>query len=169
MAYLYVRRSGRVEIREAHHTPRGPRSRTLASFKGALTEEILDRAASAATRGLDRDALRRRARELGVAVETAGADAHARALIGRLRRGAPLDPLLVGLLREQLEGRPSAPVPDDAADVIDWLGASDHERGRALRDVLRLYDRIARSRGPVREPERERFPRFEVRPERRAS
>jgi hypothetical protein len=54
-------------------------------------------------------------------------------------------------------------------DVIEWLGASDHERGRALRDVLRLYDQIARSRDPVAEPEAARFPRFDVRPERRAS
>jgi hypothetical protein len=29
MAYLYVRKSGRVEIREAQSTARGPRSRTL--------------------------------------------------------------------------------------------------------------------------------------------
>jgi hypothetical protein len=169
MAYLYHRKTGRTEIREAHSTRRGPRSRTLASFKGALTEEILDRAASAARRGFDRDAVRRRARKLGMAVEPPSADGHARALIGRLRRGARVDPVLVGLLREQLEGRESAPVPDDVADAVEWLGASDHERGRALRDVLRLYDRIARSRGPVREPEAARFPRFEVHPARRAS
>ena len=41
MAYLYVRKSGRVEIREAHSTRKGPRSRTLASFQGALGEEHL--------------------------------------------------------------------------------------------------------------------------------
>jgi len=169
MAYLYVRRGGRVEIREAHSTPRGPRSRTLASAKGALTEELLDRAASAATRGLDREALRRRARELGVAVEPASADARARALIGGLRRGERLSPLLAGVLREQLASREAAPVLDELADVVEWLGASDHERGRALRDVLRLYDRIGRSRGTVREREAPRFPRFAVRPGRRAS
>ena len=33
MAYLYCRENGRAEIREAHSTPRGPRSRTLASFR----------------------------------------------------------------------------------------------------------------------------------------
>jgi hypothetical protein len=169
MAYLYLRKNGRVEIREAHTTPRGPRSRTLASFRGALTEAVLDRADSAAARGLDRDAIRRRARELGVAVAAASADALARPLIGRLRRGERLDPVLAHALREALEGRESAPVPADLADVLEWLGASDHERGRALRGVLRLYDRIARSRGAVREAEAERFPRFEVRAERRVS
>lgn len=169
MAYLYLRKSSRVEVREAHSTPRGPRSRTLASFRGALTEEVLDRVASAASRALDRDALRHRARELGLAVDPACADTHARALIGRLCKGAPLDPRLVKMLREQLADRKSAAVPDDIADVVEWLGASDHERGRALRGVLRLYDRIARSRGAVPEPEAPPFPRFQVRPERRAS
>jgi hypothetical protein len=169
MAYLYVRRNGRVEIREAHSTPNGPRSRTLASFKGALTEEHLDRAESAAARGFDRDAICGRARQLGVPISRSSADSHARALIARLRKGGRLDPVLGSVLREQLEGSEFAPVPDDLADVIEWIGASDHERGSALRDVLRLYDRITRSRDAVREPEAARFPRFDVRPGRQAS
>ena len=169
MAYLYRRRNGRIEIREAHSTPRGPRSRTLASFRGALTGEHLDRAESASARAFDRDAICSRAVELGIPIVRSSADSHARALIAQLRGGARLDPVLVGVLREQLEGGESAPVPDDLADVIEWIGASDHERGRALRDVLRLYDSIARSRDAVREREAARFPRFDVRPERRAS
>ncbi len=104
-----------------------------------------------------------------MAVDPACADTHARALIGRLCKGAPLDPRLVQMLREQFADRESAVVPDDIADVVEWLGASDHERGRALRGVLRLYDRIVRSRGAVPEPETQRFPRFRVRPEQRAS
>ena len=169
MAYLYARKSGRVEIREAHSTPRGPRSRTLASFRGALTEDHLDRAESASTRPFDREAIRLRATELGVPVARSSADADARALVARLRSGARIDPVLAGVLREQLDDRASAPVPDELADVIEWIGASDHERGRTLRDVLRLYDTIARSRDALREPEAARFPRFAVRPERRAS
>jgi hypothetical protein len=35
--------------------------------------------------------------------------------------------------------------------------------------VLRLYDTITRSREAVREPEARRFPRFDIRSERRAS
>jgi hypothetical protein len=172
MAYLYVRRNGRVEIREAHSTPRGPRSRTLVSFKGPLSEEHLDRAELAATRGFARAALCRRAEELGVRVERASADSCAHALIAGLRSGARLDPVLVGLLRTRLDELPAAPAPDDVGDVVEWLGASDHERGRALRDVLRLYDQIARSREPVDEPAQRLspgFPRFAVRAERRAS
>ncbi len=169
MAYLYVRKTCRVEIREAHNSPRGPRSRTLASFTGALTEEHLDRAEAAATRALDRQALRARALKLGVAIARSSADGAAHALLARLRSGAPLDPVLAGVLRDQLEAREAAPAPDGLEDVIEWIGASDAERGRALRDVLRLSDTIVRSRGPVREREARRFPRFEVRPGRRAS
>jgi hypothetical protein len=169
MAYLYVRKSGRVEIREAHSTPRGPRSRTLTSFKGALTEDHLDRAQSASARGFDPDAIRQRARKKGIPVEASSADVEARSLIARLRRGARLDPVLAGVVRDRLLERESAPVPEELADVAEWIGASDRERGDALRDVLRLYDTIARSRDAVREPQRRTYPRFDVRPDRRAS
>lgn len=169
MAYVYLRKNGRVEIREAHSTPRGPRSRTLASFTGALTEDHLDRAEAASSRAFDRDALRERVRELGIPIAGSSANSHARALIGELRRGAGLDPVLVSVLRERLEGHESLPVPDELADVIEWVGASEHQRGRALRDVLRLYDRIVRSRDAVREPEPDRLPRFDLRARRRAS
>ena len=68
MAYLYQRRDGRIEIRESSSTPQGPRSRTLVGFRGPLLPEHLDRAEAAARRRFDRDALARRARELGAAV-----------------------------------------------------------------------------------------------------
>jgi hypothetical protein len=169
MAYLYVRKSGRVEIREARSTARGPRSRTLVSFRGPLTERHLDRAESAAASGLDRAVRRARAEALGVPIERSSAASAVRVLLARLRNGERVDPVLVGALRDRLDRSESAPAPDELVDVIEWIGASDHERGRALRDVLRLYDRIRRSRGALREREDPRFPRFEVRPERRAS
>jgi hypothetical protein len=169
MAYLYLRKGGRAEIREAHSTARGPRSRTLVSFRGALRPEHLDRAEAAARRPLDREALARRARELGIAVERSPADAAARNLLASLRRGAPLDPHVAALLRERLAALPASPLPDELGDVAEWVGASELERGRALRDVLRLYGAIARSREPVREAPAPRFPRFASRPERVAS
>jgi hypothetical protein len=162
MAYLYSRAGGRVEIREAHTTPRGPRSRTLASFRGALSDAHLDRAEAAARRPFDRAALVRRARERGVPVEQRRADGPARALLAALRRGAPLDPRLRVLLQDQLGGQALPPLAEDLGDVADWLGASDVERGLALRDVLRLYDTIARSREPVRAAEPARFPRIQT-------
>jgi len=169
MAYLYVRRSGRAEIREARSTGRGPRSITLASFHGPLTAELLDRAEAAEQRPFDRDALVRRAAARGIDVARPGAEGPAHELVARLRRGAALDPQLASVLRARLAERESAPLPEELAEVVEWIGASEHERGRALRDVLRLYDTIARSRGPVREPAARRFPRFEVREAREAS
>jgi hypothetical protein len=166
MAFLYRRTGGRIEIREAHSTPSGPRSRTLASFQGALTEEHLDRAEARATRPFDRAAIREKAARLGVAVLEPRADAAARALLSALRRNEPLDPRLATLLGAALAERAAEPLPTDLAEVGEWLGASDLERGRALRDVLRLYDAIARSRGPVRTPPAARFPRFQSRPQR---
>ena len=169
MAYLYCRENGRAEIREAHSTSRGPRSRTLASFRGPLTDGILDRAEAASVRGLDRGALRERALKLGIPIERASVGSTARALSAGLRRGAPIDPVLSTVLREQLERVASAPVPDELADAVEWVGASDRERGCALRDVLRLYDTIGRSRAAVREPAARLFPRFAVRSGRRVS
>ena len=69
--------------------------------------------------------------------------AAARELIARLRRGAALDSRLAALLRERLAALPADPLPADLADAAEWIGTSDVERGRALRDVLRLYDAIA--------------------------
>jgi len=169
MAYLYRRQGGRVEIREAHSTPRGPRSRTLVSFRGALLPEHLDRAEAAARRPFDRDALRRRARKLGVAVHGERADAAARELLARLRRGAFIDSRLATLLREQMATLPGEPVSEDLAEAAEWIGTSELERGRALCDVLRLYDAIARSRDPVRETPPARLPRFASRAGRAAS
>ena len=169
MAYLYLRKGGRAEIREAHSTARGPRSRTLVSFRGPLRQEHLDRAEAAAARPFERDALLRRARELRIAIEEPSADAAARELIARLRGGAALDARLAALLREQLAALSAQPVPADLADAAEWVGASDVERGRALRDVLRLYDAIAQSREPVRAAPAPRFPRFSSRPGRAAS
>jgi hypothetical protein len=174
MAFLYRRKAkkgseGRLELREAHSTPRGPRSRTLVSFRGPLTRELLDRAEAAARRPFDRAAIQRRARELGVAVEDRGADAPARELLAQLRRGAALDPRLAELLRTALSGLPAAALPGDLAEAAEWVGAREVERGGALRDVLRLYGAIASAREPVREAAPPRFPRFASRPARAAS
>jgi len=165
MAYLYQRPGGRCEIRESHSTPRGPRSRTLVSFQGALTPELLDRAESAARRPLDREAIERRARQLGIAVRERRADAAARRTLALLRSGAALDPRLASLLSEALAELPREPIPERLADAAEWIGASDVERGRALRDVLRLYGAIAASPDAAPPPDGDRFPRFESRRE----
>jgi hypothetical protein len=169
MAYLYRRRGGRTEIREAYSTPRGPRSRTLVSFVGPLLPEHLDRAEASARRPFDRAAIQHRARARGIPVRVRRADAATRELIACLRRGASIDARLATLLREQMATTPGEPVSEELAEAAEWIGTSELERGRALRDVLRLYDAIARSRDPVRVAPHARFPRFASRAGRAAS
>jgi len=160
MAYLVRRSADRVEIRESRVTARGPRSRTLASFSGPLTPEILARAAARATRPFDVSRLLRRARAAGVAVLRRSHEPEARALLARLRRADPIDPVIAGLLQRALAGVAAAPLPEPLADVAEWVGASSAARGAALRDLLDTYGRIAASRPPRRERPRSPFPRF---------
>jgi hypothetical protein len=163
MAYLARRAGGRFEIREAVTTGAGPRSRTLASFRGAITPELLDRAERRATRPLDRERLLARAAALGVAVAERRADGAARELLEELRRGAALDPALASLLRDALEPPAGAAARSDLAEVGEWIGADDARRGAAMRDLLRLSDTIARSRPRQRSRRRKSFPRFHSR------
>ena len=160
MAYLVRRSPTRVEIRESRSTPRGARSRVLASFPEALTRDVLERAAARATRPFDAGALVRRARARGIPVLERSREPEARALLSRLRRGDPLDPVLAASLRRALAQVPEAAIPESLAEVSEWVGASAAERGAALRQLLDLYGRIARSRPPRRRGEQARFPRF---------
>ena len=160
MAYLVRRSPTRVEIRESRSTPRGARSRVLASFPEALTRDALDRAAARSRRPFDDAALVRRARALGIPVLERSREPEARALLSRLRRGDPLDPVLAASLRRALAQVPEAAIPESLAEVSEWVGASAAERGAALRQLLDLYGRIARSRPPRRRGEQARFPRF---------
>lgn len=160
MAYLVRRGPERVEIRESLATPRGPRSRTLASFSGPLTPGVLARAAARARRPFDANALVRRARAEGLEVARRSREPEARALLARLRRRDPVDPVLAGLVRRALEGVETAPPPETLAEVAEWVGAGAAERGAALRDLLDTYGTIAASRPPRRARPRARFPRF---------
>lgn len=160
MAYLVRRGADRVEIRESRTTPRGPRSRTLVSFSGPLTPALLQRAASRSTRPFDAEALVRRARAAGLPVAPRSREPEARALLARLGRGDPIDPVLAGLLERALENAVTAPPPEDLAEVSEWIGASAAARGRALRDLLDTYATIVASRPARRARPRARFPRF---------
>lgn len=163
MAYLVRRTGGRNEIRESIQTPAGPRSRCLLSFQGPLTPDVLERAAARATRPFDPRALIRRARTSGIRVTEQSREPELRALLARLHRRDPLDPQLAAVLRRYLERLPETSLPDDLEEVAEWVGASPAQRGRALRELLDLYGRIAASRPPRRRRERERFPRISSR------
>lgn len=160
MAYLLRRSGDRIEIRESRSTPRGPRSRQLARFVGALTPEVLARAAAAASRPFDAAALTRRARVLGIPVETRAKESEARALLARLRREDPIDPVIAGLLVTALEDVETTPLPEALHEVGEWIGASPAARGAALHDLLEAFGRIADSRPARRTRRREIFPRF---------
>jgi len=163
LAYLVRRPSGRFDIRESVTTPDGPRSRTLATFRAALTPEVLEEAQRRASRRFERVRLEARAAELGVPVIERREDRAARALLATLRSGALIDPLLVSLLKQILDELPAAPTPALLAEVANWVGADEVKRGAALRDLLRLSDRIVRSRRGGRTRPHVPFPRFRSR------
>jgi hypothetical protein len=156
-----IRRQGdSFEIRECVATPRGPRQRALARFRRVLTPEVLDQAETAARRRFDRRALLARARRQGIPVASGRRNAEARSLLADLRAARPIDPTLVTLLRDALAMFPAEPLAPHLRDAAEWIGRSEAERGKALRGLLRTASRVLRSRGRVREPRRETFPRF---------
>lgn len=163
MAYLVRRGGDRFDLREASATPAGPRSRTLATFRSPLTPEILERAAARATRPFDRAAILSRAAQLGVAATERREDRAAREVLALLRAGVAIDPVLVTLLREALAEAASVPVPEHLAEVAEWVGVPAERRGAAVRDLLRLSDRIVKARGEVRSRPKGQFPRFSSR------
>jgi hypothetical protein len=169
VAHLVQRGGGRFDLRESIATADGPRSRTLATFRPPLSPEILERAAARATRRFDRAAIFAAAERLGLATTERREERSARELLARLRAGNPIDPVLVTLLRDALASAEAAPVPDHLAEVAEWIGAPAARRGEALRELLRVSDRIVRARVPVRSRPKARFPRFSSRrPGRRA-
>ncbi len=163
MAYLVARDGSRFDLREAIATRAGPRSRTLATFRAPLTPEVLERAALRATRPFDRAAILVRAAQLGVATTERREDRAAREVLALLGAGAAIDPVLVTLLRDALARAPAAPVPERLAEVAEWVGAPIERRGAAVRDLLRLSDRIVRARGAVRSKPKIEFPHFSSR------
>jgi len=160
VAYLFRRPDGRIEVREAVGTPAGPRARTLATFRGALGPDVLERAAARARRPFDPERLRANAERLGIPVTHRRGDRAARELIAHLRRGGSVDGALAALLREELARVAPPGVPAELAEVAEWVGADDARRGEALRGLLRVADRVARSRSVPRSARRAAFPRF---------
>jgi len=163
MGSLIRRARGRYDLRETISTRAGPRSRTLVTFRPPLTPEVLARAAARAERPFDRDAILARAAALGVPVSERRQNRAARELLAELRRGEPLDPTLAALLREALDALPAAAPPARFADVAEWVGATAEERGAAVRDLVRVADRIVQSRETRRTRRAAAYPRFSSR------
>ena len=149
--YLVRRSPGSWEVRESRSTSRGPRSRTLATFK-ELTPEVIDLAMERASKPVDPDELRRIALRVGAPVATDAPDRHARGLLHEIAGGRRPRRVLARMLLDQLS-MDAGPLSDDARSVAEWVGASDAERGEALRDLLLLADALpAERRGDLRFP-----------------
>ncbi len=158
MAYVVAKVNGVFEIRESHATERGPRSRTLASFR-TLTPEALAKAATRASKPLDAEKVRRDAQRKGALLASSASDTAAAALLTELEHNRPPRASLRQLLREALTdtvGRPSS----NAMAAATWIGSTPKRRGEALHDLLLLVDSLPARHGF----ERPRFPRIESRP-----
>jgi len=154
MAFVIVRRDGRFEIRESLATPDGPRARTLATFR-ELSDTVLDHAEGRATRPFDRRRVETNARAVGAQRDGRETARLAHHLLEDLHSGRSLPPALAAALARQLEGATTS-LPDSLPAMADWFGATARERGDALRDLLRLTDRLP----PGRPRRGRRFPRL---------
>ena len=159
MAYIVSRKDGRFEIRESMATPRGPRSRTLATFR-RLSDEVLDHAESRARTRFDRRAIRQRAETRGVPQHVADPARRARRLLEDIVQDRPVPSRLIEAIRAQIDLIPRSDAPDTLPPATGWLGATAADHGDALRDLLRVADRI-----PMRpRPDATPFPRIRSAP-----
>ncbi|HMC51095.1 MAG TPA: hypothetical protein VKH20_10665 [Solirubrobacterales bacterium] len=148
MAYIVSsrKRKGTYEIRESSNTDKGPRSRTLVSFR-ELTDEVIEKAQEKAVKPASAEELRRAARRAGAPVARERVEQAARELIAELARGNRLDPTLRQILLEMLqrgyrEDAATSPVGEAARSVALWMAATPADRGRALFDLLLLADAL---------------------------
>lgn len=148
MATVIKRRDGRIEIRENILTPHGPRSRTLA-IGPELTDALLDHAVARASRPLDRDTVIERGARIGVhRVRTTQPD-DVSSLSRRLRSGE-IWPTHAQAIRTLLPETHADALPDHLEAMVEWMGADDDSRGRALVDLLKLSVAIMRHQAESR-------------------
>ncbi len=158
MAYVVAKANGTFEIRESHTTARGPRSRTLASFR-TLTPEALTKASARASQPFDAEQVRGAALRKGAPVAGSPSDMAAAELLRELQEGRPPRAWLARLLRDALAGTADR-LNSNAAAAATWIGSTPQQRGEALRDLLLLVDNLP-ARPAVARP---RFPRIESSP-----
>ncbi len=159
MTFIVPTRPGRYEIRESAQTPKGPRSRTLVSFR-ELDDAVVEKAREKGAKAVDVTELRRAARRAGAPVSRPVTDRAARELIAELAKGRQLDPtlrhMLLDLLRHGHGDGPMRSSQNEAHhDVAEWMAASSKDRGKALVDLLLLADALphgGRKGKPLRFP-----------------
>jgi hypothetical protein len=158
MAYVIAKANGVFEIRESHVTARGPRSRTLASFR-TLTPEAIEKATTRARKPLDAEQIRRSAQRKGAPIAGSASDIAAATLIAELEQGHQPRASLARLLREALSGR-AGQINSNASAAAAWISSTPRRRGEALHDLLLLVDSLPARPGA----DRPRFPRIQSRP-----
>jgi hypothetical protein len=118
-----------------------------------LGPAVLQRAARAATRAFDHDQVLAAARRLGAPMEEPPVDRLARELVAELAANRSPRAGLRGLLLDGLARAGPSPELEGAGGIADWMSASPEDRGRALRQLLDLGDRLPYSgRGRLRFP-----------------
>jgi hypothetical protein len=148
MAYVVARPGGRYELREAASTKRGPRSRTLASFR-ELTSDVVEHARTRANTPLSDREVRRAAARAGAPIALARPDAAAAALLAELGRGRRPTPRIARVLAAELaatEAQDSPPPSHEERAAAAWLAATPAARGKTLEDLLLLTDSLPASR-----------------------
>ena len=146
MAFVVPAKQGRFEVRESRSTPKGPRSKTLVSFR-ELDDEVIRKAREKAAKPPSAEQLRSSARRAGAPVARPPIEQAARELIAELAKGRRLDPPLRQILVELLEkgyreSSDPSPANEAARSVATWMAATPEERGRALVDLLLLADAL---------------------------
>lgn len=148
MAYIVSRSDARFELRESAWTPKGPRSRTLATFS-RIGPEVVKQAIERSHGLVTKADLIAAARRAGVHVLRPPADEAATRLLSALDDGERLSPALDRVLRDRLGpalDKAARPVSDAERAATAWLGRSLADRGDALRDLLLLSDRLPERR-----------------------
>jgi hypothetical protein len=143
MAFIVPTKRGTFEVRESRSTPKGPRSRTLASFD-ELTGEVIEKVRQRASKPPTAEELRSAARRAGAPVARSRADQAARELIARLGSGEAPEPRLRRLLDAKLQqdaGDAITP-PDPSSAMAEWMAATPADRGKTLVDLLLLADAL---------------------------
>jgi hypothetical protein len=159
MAFVVPTKPGRYEIRESAQTPKGPRSRTLASFR-ELDSGVIEEARAKAAKAIDAAELRKAARRVGAPVARPPVDRAARELIAELGKGRTPSPtlrrMLLDLLRDGArDDARQSPRQEAEHGVAEWMAVSPRERGKALVHLLLLTDALphgGRRKKPLRYP-----------------
>ncbi len=149
MAYVVATHPGRFEVRESKVTEKGPRSRTLASFR-ELTDEVIEKVQASAEKPPAAEELKRAALKVGAPIQDSELDEATKKALRRIASGDRPRPLLRRLLLDALLGEDGGaqapnsanPISDAARAAGEWIGAAPEERAQALRDLLELADAL---------------------------